>query len=82
MVDTRTERLDQIAQDYCENIGIYTAANSIRAVAAERDRLREVNAILLTGLRIIAGEEQCIDNLMSHVEIARAAIAKAEGREK
>ena len=27
-------------------------------------------------LRIIAGERQCIDNLMSHADIARAMLAK------
>jgi hypothetical protein len=29
-------------------------------------------------LRIIAGDEQCVDNLMSNVEVARAALAGEE----
>lgn len=35
----------------------------------ERDRLREA-------LRIIAGYQQCIDNLMSNVDVARAALGE------
>lgn len=40
MPDTRTERLNQIANDYCDSLGFYAAAHSIRAVAEERDRLQ------------------------------------------
>lgn len=36
-------------------------------LVAEIERLR-------TALRIIAGEEQCIDNLMSNADVARAAL--------
>ncbi len=31
-------------------------------------------AVLETALRIIAGREQCVDNLMSNVEVAIAAL--------
>lgn len=40
---------------------------TLRALAAERDALREA-------LEIIAGKRQCIDNLMSNVDVARAAL--------
>jgi hypothetical protein len=30
-------------------------------------------------LRIIAGDQQCVDNLMSNADVARAALTKAEG---
>lgn len=46
-------------------------ADRIEEQAAEIERLREA-------LRIIAGEQQCIDNLMSNVDIARAALEKDE----
>lgn len=41
------------------------------ALKADGERLR-------AALRIIAGYEQCIDNLMSNVEIARAALTTPE----
>lgn len=43
----------------------------IAALEAERDGLREA-------LEIIAGERQCLDNLMSNVEVARAALSGPE----
>lgn len=42
---------------------------------AERDRLR-------LALRIIAGQEQCLDNLMSHADIARAALSDGDDGEQ
>ena len=36
---------------------------------------------LLAALQMIAGELPCIDNLMSDKDIARAAIAKAQGEQ-
>lgn len=49
---------------------MYQAKLRARAEAAEaeRDRMR-------LALRIIAGQEQCADNLMSHADIARAALS-------
>ena len=44
------------------------------AIAAMPSSTREKR--LEDALRIIAGEKQCVDNLMSHVDIARAALAK------
>lgn len=44
-----------------------------RGIALYRQSAR-VEA-LESALRIIAGYEQCIDNLMSHQEIARAVLA-------
>jgi len=41
--------------------------------------LERQNAELLAALRIIAGEQQAVDNLMSDKEIAREAIRRAEG---
>jgi hypothetical protein len=41
MPDTRTERLNTIADDYFESQGLYTVANSIRGVAVERDGYRQ-----------------------------------------
>lgn len=41
MPDIRPERLRQIADDYCESVGAYTAAASIRAAADEIKRLQE-----------------------------------------
>ena len=41
----------------------------IRQLEAERDRLR-------AALRIIAGYQQCIDNLMSNVDVARTALGE------
>lgn len=43
----------------------------IRAEKAEADK-----AVLLAALEMIAGKRQCLDNLMSDKDIARAAIAK------
>lgn len=45
------------------------AADTIKAQAAEIEWYRQA-------LRIIAGEQQCIDNLMGNVDIARAALGK------
>lgn len=39
----------------------------IAALEAERDRLR-------AALRIIAGEDQCLDSLMGNADVARAAL--------
>lgn len=41
----------------------------LEQAADEIERLR-------AALRIIAGYEQCIDNLMSNVDVARAALGK------
>lgn len=43
------------------------AADALSDLQAENQRLR-------LALRIIAGYEQCLDNLMSHADIARAAL--------
>ncbi len=54
--------------------------------AAERDRLREVNAILLEALKPLAffsgdlRDPDDRDRLLAMFDAARAAIAKAEGR--
>lgn len=54
--------------------------------AAERDRLKEVNAELLKALRSLAffsgsfGDEDDRERLNDMMAVARAAIAKAEGR--
>lgn len=45
----------------------YIRADLVEALEAENQRLR-------LALRIIAGYEQCLDNLMSHADIARAAL--------
>ena len=53
------------AQSFAEDL---VTERQLRAQAeAERDRLR-------LACRIIAGQEQCLDNLMSHADIARAAL--------
>ena len=49
------------------------AATALEAKDAEIERLRGA-------LEIIAGERQCVDNLMSHADVARAALNG--GREK
>jgi hypothetical protein len=38
----------------------------------------EAHEIAMQALRIIAGREQCIDNLMSHAEIAQEALRLIE----
>ena len=51
----------------------------IRDVFNEEDRrLRKENAALREALEIIAGERQCIDNLMSNSDVARAALQGAK----
>lgn len=47
--------------------GVDCAPDAILAAADEIERLR-------LALRIIAGYEQCIDNLMSHGDVARAVL--------
>jgi len=47
----------------------YVRADLSEALDAEAERMR-------LALRIIAGEEQCLDNLMSNEDVARAAIAR------
>jgi hypothetical protein len=47
----------------------YVRADLLEAQAAQ---LQEARAVL----RIIAGYEQCVDNLMSNADIARAFLAK------
>jgi len=46
--------------------------------AAKLFRLIAVNVELIEALEIIAGERQCVDNLMSNEDIARAALAAAK----
>ena len=46
-------------------------ANTLRAVI---DTLRQAQT-MREALEIIAGRRQCLDNLMSHVEIAHAALS-------
>ena len=45
-----------------------------RIAAAEITRLRAEVAALRAALRIIAGEEQCRDNLLGNSDIARIAL--------
>lgn len=42
----------------------------------------EAHEIALQALRIIAGKQQCIDNLMSHAEIAAEALRLIEKRNR
>lgn len=51
----------------------------LSALAADRDRLAAENARLREALEIVAGKRQCLDNLMSNAEVARAALSKAGG---
>jgi multidrug resistance efflux pump len=44
---------------------------------ADRDRLAGENARMRWALEIIAGKRQCIDNLMSNEDVARAALGDA-----
>ena len=58
--------------------GVLTTAHSVRAfmVASSefaRTLERELSAAR-KALRIISGEEQCVDNLLSDKEVARAAL--------
>lgn len=41
MPDTRTERIEFIVKYYLEDEGLYTIANSIRALLEERNKLRQ-----------------------------------------
>ena len=50
-----------------ENVDLRAEVSRSHALRAERDERDEL-------LRIIAGKAQCVDNLMSNVEIARAAL--------
>lgn len=45
-------------------------------------RLESSNADMLAALEIIAGERQCVDDLMSDKDIARAAIEAEKARSK
>ena len=49
----------------------YIRADLVAAMKAENRRLR-------LALRIIAGYEQCLDNLMSNADIAREALRNTE----
>lgn len=53
-----------------------------QTVAAARGvvELRQENARLREALEIIAGKRQCIDNLMSNVDVARAALTPRPSR--
>ena len=46
--------------------------SAVQRMAAEVERLR-------LALRIIAGREQCLDNLMGHADVARAALREGDG---
>ena len=50
-------------------------AATLRALAAERDHLAAKVERMREALEIIAGQRQCIDNLMGNDDIARAALA-------
>lgn len=41
--------------------------------------LHAQNEALVFALEIIAGKRQCLDNLMSHADVARAALSAQEG---
>lgn len=51
----------------CVTDNIQTILTTLRAAATARE-----------ALRIIAGEQQCLDNLMSNADVARAALALFE----
>lgn len=66
--DTRDGWTHGHAFDSGEVNGVaYTRADLVTALEAENQRLR-------FALRIIAGYGQCLDNLMSNSDIARAAL--------
>jgi len=77
--------------DHCEAECERLRALNAELVKCDRDKwkafhieiaeLRVVNAGLVAALEIIAGERQCVDNLMSNVDIARAALAKLRANE-
>lgn len=46
-------------------------------LVAEIDRVRAERDLYRGALRIIAGEAQCVDNLLSHADIAREALRLA-----
>ena len=51
-------------------------ANAIVDLENIVDRLKAENERLRQALRIIAGEQQCADNLMSNVDVALAALSQ------
>ncbi len=61
----------------CHRIEELEAAlkHNISTVGTALDRIEELE----TALRIIAGYEQCADNLMSNVDIARSVLNKETG---
>jgi len=50
--------------------------SDMEEAATEIERLRVERARLRLALRIIAGYEQCLDNLMSNGDLARAALGE------
>jgi hypothetical protein len=48
---------------------------------ADLDDAADALALTLSALRIIAGREQCIDNLMGNVDVATWTLDRLEGRE-
>lgn len=74
------DRLDAQGEDYrdlyAEKVAleqiVAAQADSIRALLAERDALKEA-------LEMLAGIRPCPDMLMGNVDIARAALAQEQG---
>lgn len=80
----RKEALDALAEIWREhqipmsdyNGRVFDAIEAALLRDDERTRLRAQCERLAYALRIIAGETQCIDNLMGNVDVARAALAE------
>ena len=77
----------QPERDIVERLRVKFAFNvqneALQCEAADTiEALRRRNAVLVEGLEIIAGRRQCLDNLMSNVEVARAALSASMEDEK
>jgi hypothetical protein len=55
--------------------GCVKRAREARRLAELREMIGEIERLRLA-LRIIAGKEQCIDNLMSNADVALAALGR------
>lgn len=58
------------------------AADNIHRLTRQLAEARVALKTMRTALRIIAGQEQCIDNLMSNGDVARAALSQFDGESK
>lgn len=67
-----------------DRLGIHRLADELHNIATRLSHAgsEKTSDVALQALRIIAGREQCIDNLMSHAEIAAEALRLIEGLEQ